>query len=82
MAAKIIIVICLLAIVISLFSALRVMSRNQIQDREKMARYLTIRVSLSLFLLLVLAIAFVTGWIQPNDVNALNPPVPKESQSQ
>lgn len=65
---KLFIVLVLLAIVVSLFSALRMMSRNAPEDRRKMARYLTLRVSLSVVLLLALAIAMFMGWIVPHGI--------------
>ena len=66
---KVVIIIGLIAIAISLFSALRMMSRNQGNDREKMARYLTIRVSLSVLLLVLLGVAYMMGWIEPHGIN-------------
>lgn len=66
---KIFIVLCLLAVVINLFFALRAMSRNAPGDREKMARYLTIRVAISIFLLLGLGLAMWMGWLQPHGVH-------------
>lgn len=70
---KIVIVVLLLAIAASLFSALRMMSRNAPADRRKMARYLTLRVSLSVFLLLVLSVAMYMGWITPHGIQSIPP---------
>lgn len=69
MLIKVVIIIGLFAIAFSLFSALRMMSRNQGTDREKMARYLTIRAVLSVLLLVLLGVAYFMGWVEPHGVN-------------
>jgi Protein of unknown function (DUF2909) len=66
-------VVCLLiAIFVSLGSALRHLSRGgSEEDSRKMARALTIRISLSLVLFALLLIAWYMGLISPH---ALQPP--------
>jgi H+/gluconate symporter-like permease len=54
----------LLAIVLSLGSALMHLVRDQ-GDSKKMARALTIRVGLSILLFALLLVAWRLGWIQP-----------------
>lgn len=61
------VVIMLIAIVVSLGSALRHLSRGGTEeDSRKMARALTIRISLSLALLALLIIAWYLGLIVPH----------------
>jgi cytochrome bd-type quinol oxidase subunit 2 len=62
--ARFLILACLLAIVLSLGSALLHFVRNQ-GDSRKMARALTIRVGLSVLLFLLLMLAWWLGWIPP-----------------
>lgn len=71
---KVFIVVCLLAIVVNLFLALRTMSRNAPGDREKMARYLSLRVAISIVLLLGLGLAMFMGWLQPHGFNQPSAP--------
>jgi hypothetical protein len=69
-------VVCLfIAIVVSLGSALRHLSRgsSNAEDSRKMARALTIRISLSLALFALLIIAWYMGLISPH---TLEPPGP------
>jgi Protein of unknown function (DUF2909) len=56
----------LLAIVLSLGSALVHLVRNKGESSEKMARALTIRVGLSILLFVLLLVAWWLGWIQPH----------------
>ena len=65
----------LIAIVVSLGSALRHLSRGSTseEDSRKMARALTIRISLSLALFALLIIAWYLGLITPH---GLQPPGP------
>jgi hypothetical protein len=62
------IIIMFIAIVVSLGSALRHLSRGsrEEEDSRKMARALTIRISLSLVLLALLIIAWYMGLISPH----------------
>jgi hypothetical protein len=62
--ARLLILAALLAIVLSLGSALVHFVRGQ-GDSKKMARALTIRVALSLLLFVLLLVAWQLGWIQP-----------------
>jgi hypothetical protein len=55
----------LLAIVLSLGSALVHLVRNK-GDSDKMARALTIRIGLSILLFVLLLVAWRLGWIQPH----------------
>lgn len=65
----------LVAIFVSLGSALRHLSRGAgEQDSRKMARALTIRISLSLALFALLIIAWYMGLISPH---ALQSPLPR-----
>lgn len=63
--ARLLILACLLAIVLSLGSALAHLVRDK-GESKKMARALTIRVGLSVLLFVLLLIAWSLGWIQPN----------------
>jgi hypothetical protein len=56
----------LLAIVLSLGSALVHLVRNKGESSRKMARALTIRVGLSILLFVLLLVAWRLGWIQPH----------------
>jgi hypothetical protein len=61
------VIILLVAIVVSLGSALRHLSRGgSADDSRKMARALTIRISLSLALFVLLLIAWYMGLISPH----------------
>lgn len=62
--ARLLILACLLAIVLSLGSALMHLVRNK-GESQKMARALTIRVGLSVLLFVLLLVAWSLGWIQP-----------------
>ena len=61
---RLLILACLLAIVLSLGSALVHFMRDK-GESQKMARALTIRVVLSLLLFLLLMLAWWLGWIEP-----------------
>jgi hypothetical protein len=62
---RLLILVCLLAIVLSLGSALVYLVRDK-GESKKMARALTIRVGLSILLFLLLIAAWLLGWIQPH----------------
>ena len=62
--ARFLILACLLAIVLSLGSALLHFMRDK-GESQKMARALTIRVGLSFLLFLMLMLAWWLGWIEP-----------------
>lgn len=64
---KVLIVACLIAIVISLGSALYHLVRDQ-GESKKMARALTIRVGLSVLLFGLLLLAWSVGLIEPHGV--------------
>jgi hypothetical protein len=72
---RLLIVGMLIAIVVSLGSALRHLSRgsSSAEDSRKMARALTIRISLSIALFALLIIAWYMGLIAPH---GLQPPGP------
>jgi len=64
----------LIAIVVSLGSALRHLSRGAgEEDSRKMARALTIRISLSLALFALLIVAWYLGLIAPHGLQAPGP---------
>jgi hypothetical protein len=63
----------LIAIVVSLGSALRHLSRGTREDSRKMARALTIRISLSLALFALLIIAWYMGLIAPHALQSTGP---------
>ena len=62
---RLLILACLLAIVLSLGSALVHLVRDK-GESQKMARALTIRVGLSILLFVLLLVAWWLGWIQPH----------------
>jgi hypothetical protein len=62
---RLLILACLLAIVLSLGSALLHLVRDK-GESKKMVRALTIRVGLSVLLFLLLIAAWLLGWIQPH----------------
>lgn len=64
---KALVILLLAAILVSLFSGLFFLNRDQ-GDSRRMLRALTVRISLSVLLFLVLLIAWWTGAIQPHDV--------------
>lgn len=64
---KVLIVACLIAIVISLGSALYHLVRDK-GESKKMARALTIRVGLSVLLFVLLLLAWSAGLIEPHGV--------------
>ena len=72
---KLLVVGLLIAIVASLGSALRHLSRGSSseEDSRKMARALTIRISLSLALFALLIIAWYLGLITPHGLQAPGP---------
>lgn len=62
---RLLILACLVAIVLSLGSALVHLMRDK-GESKKMARALTIRAGLSVLLFVLLMVAWWLGWIQPN----------------
>jgi putative copper export protein len=72
---RLLIVGVLIAIVVSLGSALRHLSRSRSEeDSRKMARALTIRISLSLALFALLIIAWYMGLISPHALQPTGAP--------
>jgi len=65
---RLLILAVLVAIVVSLGSALVHLSRGTGVDSRKMARALTIRIALSLALFALLMIAWYVGLISPHEV--------------
>ena len=65
MLIKTLIILCLIAIVISLGSGLFFMVREE-RDSKRMVRALTVRVALSITLFVLLFLAWFLGLIQPN----------------
>ena len=64
---KLLVVLLLIAIVVSLGSALYQLARGT-GDSRKMLRALTWRISLSVALFVVLLLAYRAGWIAPHAV--------------
>jgi len=64
---KILVLVLLGAIVVSLFSGLFFLNRDQ-GSSNRMVRALTVRITLSVLLFLILLIAWRTGAIQPHGV--------------
>ncbi len=62
---KLFIITVLLVIVLSLGSALFHLMRGTEKDRQKLARALTVRISLSIALLLFIVVAARLGWLAP-----------------
>lgn len=62
---KILVLVLLAAILVSLFSGLFFLNRDE-GDSRRMLRALTVRVSLSVLLFLLLLYAWFTGAIQPH----------------
>lgn len=65
MLVKIIIVLILLVILYSLFSSLFFLVRDKGQG-DRAVKALTWRISLSIFLFVLLMVAYVMGWIKPH----------------
>jgi len=65
--------VCLLAIVGSLGSALWHLSRGTEQDSAKLARALTVRISLSLLLFALLMLGWYFGLITPHTLQGTAP---------
>ena len=64
---KIIVIAALVAVVVSLFSALYYLYRDHGQG-TRMVRMLTVRVALSAGLVVFLVVAYLMGWIAPTGV--------------
>ncbi len=62
---KFLVLLLLAGVLVSLFSGLFFMNRDQ-SDSRRLLRALTIRISLSVLLFLVLIVAWRTGAIQPH----------------
>ena len=62
---KFLVLLLLAGILVSLFSGLFYLNRDQ-GDSRRMLRSLTVRIALSVLLFLVLLIAWLTGVIQPH----------------
>jgi hypothetical protein len=70
------VLVCLAAIVVSLGLALFHLSRNSTADSGKLARALTVRITLSLVLFALLMIAWYFGLISPHTLQGGGPPQP------
>ena len=70
---KILIIVVLLVIAFSLFSALRTLVRNRDGDKQKTVRFLAFRVGFSVLLLLLLGVAMMMGWIDPHGLPSAPP---------
>jgi len=62
---KVLVVLLLLAILVSLFSGLFFLNRDQGNSRRTL-NALTWRISLSVLLFLLLFVAYFNGWIEPH----------------
>jgi len=62
---KLLVIVLLAAIVVSLFSGLFFLNRDQ-GGSGRMVRALTVRIALSVLLFLILLVAWWTGAIQPH----------------
>ncbi len=60
---RVFVVLMLIAIIASLGSALVFVYRDREQDKSRVVKALTVRVSLSLVLFLLLMAAYLFGWI-------------------
>jgi len=68
---KIIAILIFLVIIVSLGTALyHLVKRKDGDESGKTAKALTVRIGLSLLLFVLIAIAFVTGLIQPHGIGA------------
>ena len=65
---KFLVLLLLAAILVSLFSGLFFLNRDE-GDSRRMLRALTVRITLSVLLFVVLLIAWLTGAIQPHDLS-------------
>lgn len=65
---KLLVVIILLAILVSLGSALFHLVHDRKGETKNMVRALTVRISLSVALFILLFIAYAAGWIQPHGI--------------
>ena len=66
--------VSLVAIVASLFSGLFHLSRGGADDSRKLARALTLRITLSLLLFVLLMLAWYFGLISPHPLQAAGAP--------
>ena len=64
------VLVCLIVIVASLGSALYHLSRNTPEDSRRLARALTVRITLSLLLFALLMLAWYFGLIAPHPLLA------------
>ena len=77
---KIVIILLLLAIIISLFSGLFFMLKDQSKS-HRTVNALTWRVGLQLALIVVLVVAFFMGWLRPHDVHRIQPAAVESQQT-
>jgi hypothetical protein len=64
------VLVCLIAIVASLGSALFHLSRGTAEDSRRLARALTVRIALSILLFALLMLAWYFGLITPHQLQA------------
>jgi succinate dehydrogenase hydrophobic anchor subunit len=67
MLSKTVIIVLLLAILASLFSGMAFLVRDP-SDKRRVARALTVRIVLSVALIVFLVVGFFMGWIQPHGI--------------
>jgi cytochrome bd-type quinol oxidase subunit 2 len=70
------VLVCFVAILVSLGSALLHLSRGTPQDSARLARALTVRITLSLVLFVLLMLAWYFGLISPHPLAGAAPPHP------
>jgi len=68
------VLLCFAAIIASLGSALFHLSRGTAEDSGKLARALTVRITLSLLLFVLLMLAWYFGLISPHGLQGAAPP--------
>ena len=68
------VLVCFVAILVSLGSALFHLSHGTPEDSEKLARALTVRITVSLLLFALLMLAWYFGLISPHPLQGAGPP--------
>ena len=64
---KVIIVVLLLLIVLSLAASMHSLVKDR-NNTTRTAKFLTLRIALSIFTFVFIAISFYMGWIQPHGI--------------
>jgi hypothetical protein len=69
-----VVLVCFAAVLVSLGSALFHLSRGKPEDSARLARALTVRITLSLVLFVLLMLAWYFGLIAPHPLEGAPPP--------